>query len=384
MRNKKIYYNKQFIDKDDRLSVSKVLSQNLITTGPSVVKFENMIKKYVNSKFSHSCSSGTSAIHLAMISLGIQKGDIILMPAVNFIASYNMARSLNAKIFLVDVDEKTGQITPELVLKCISKNKLKKIKVLVTMYHGGYPENVEAFYRLKKVFKFLILEDACHAFGASYLHKGKYYKIGSCKHADVCTFSFHPVKSITTGEGGMVTTNQLKISKKIRLYRNHGIERSNKYYWKYNIKNIGYNYRLSDLNCSLGTSQLKKINFLINSRKKIYNLYVKKLSDINPNLYVHQFQKKIKSSFHLFLININFKNINKTKDHFIKFLNAEGIYPQFHYIPIYKFQVYKQKKIYFSGAENYFKNTVSLPIFVDLNKSSQNKIIKSIKKYFDK
>ena len=139
--------------------------------------------------------------------LEVCKNDIILMPAVNFISSYNMAKIMQLKIYLVDVDEYTGQITPDKVLDCIKKNKLKKIKALIVMYNGGYPENVKQFYDIKKKYNFLIIEDACHALGAEYKHKKKYYKIGSCKHSDVCTFSMHPLKTITSGEGGIISTN---------------------------------------------------------------------------------------------------------------------------------------------------------------------------------
>ena len=155
---KPIPYGKQFIDKNDKISVLRSLSNDLITTGPYVKKFEHKINKYLKCKYSYVCSSGTAAIHLALLSIDSKKDDIILMPAVNFVASYNMAKTLQLKVYLVDVDEYTGQITPNKILECIKKNKLKKIKALISMYHGGFPENPKEFYDLKKNINFLLLK----------------------------------------------------------------------------------------------------------------------------------------------------------------------------------------------------------------------------------
>ena len=379
---KPIPYGKQFIDKNDKILVLRSLSNNLITTGPYVKKFEHKINKYLKCKYSYVCSSGTAAIHLAMLSLELKKNDIILMPAINFIASFNIAMIMKLKVYLVDVDEFTGQITPSKVEDCIKKNKLKKISALITMFHGGYPENVREFYDLKKKYKFFIIEDACHALGSEYNFKGKYFKVGSCVHSDISTFSLHPLKTITSGEGGIITTNNIKIAKNIRLYRNHGISRNKNEYWKYDVLKFGFNYRLSDINCALGLSQLSKINSFVKKRKKIYEKYIQELKDFNSDLIIPKYSKTIKPSFHLFLINIMFSKIKKNKDHFMKYLVKNNIYAQQHYIPIYKFKIYKKTSNHFFGSEKYFKNSVSIPIFFNLNNNDQNKIIKIIKNYF--
>jgi dTDP-4-amino-4,6-dideoxygalactose transaminase len=377
-----ISYGKQFIDNNDKKSVLDSLSNDLITTGPYVKKFEKKLKKYLGSKHSYVCSSGTAAIHLAMMSLNLKKKDIILMPAINFIASYNMAKIMQLKIYLVDVNKYTGQVTPDKVLECIKKNKLKNIKALITMYHGGYPEYVKEFYDLKKRYNFFIIEDACHALGAKYQYKKTLFRIGSCKHSDISTFSMHPLKTITSGEGGIITTNNIKIAKNIELFRSHGISRSKKKYWKYDIVKHGFNYRLSDINCALGLSQLKKINFFLEEREKIYKKYFKEFKNFNKNLVIPEYSKNIKSSYHLFLINIAFNKLKKSKDHFMKYLITNNILAQYHYIPIYKFSVYTEKSSNFNESENYFNNSVSIPIFVNLKNKDQNKIIKIIKNYF--
>jgi dTDP-4-amino-4,6-dideoxygalactose transaminase len=319
------------------------------------------------------------------MAINIKKNDVIIMPAINFIAVYNMAKLMNAKIFLADVDSLTGQMTPKTLLECIKNNKLKKIKAIVTMYLGGYPENVIEFYKIKKRFNCYLIEDACHALGSKYLYNKGFLSIGSCKHSDISTFSLHPVKTITTGEGGIVTTNNKVFYNKILSLRSHGIIKNNNFHWKYNLSTPGFNYRLSDINCALGLGQLKKINKFINYRKKIFNFYKNELKKI-INIVNLPSYKISKPSYHLFLISLNFKNIRSTKDKFIKFLRKNNIFCQYHYIPIYKFKLFNQKinLNFYKGAETYYTNSISLPIFYDLNFTLQNKIINKIKFFLKK
>jgi dTDP-4-amino-4,6-dideoxygalactose transaminase len=375
---------RQYIDSHDIRLVSKALKEDLITTGSYVKKFENKISKFLKVKYAASCNTGTSALHLALMAINFKENDVIVMPAINFIAVYNMAKLMNAKIFLADVDPLTGQMTPKTLLECIKKNKLKKIKVIVTMYLGGYPENIVEFYKIKKNFKCYLIEDACHALGSKYFFNKNFLSVGSCKHSDISTFSLHPVKTITSGEGGLITTNNKTFYKRILSLRSHGINKDKNFHWKYNLSESGFNYRLSDMNCALGLGQLKKINKFINYRRNIYNFYkndLKKIKVIELPKY-----KINKPSYHLFLISINFKKIRSTKDIFLKFLKNNNIFCQFHYIPIYKFKLFNQKlnKKFYKGAEFYYKNTLSLPIFYDLKVSSQKTIINKIKIFLNK
>jgi len=223
------------------------------------------------------------------------------MPAINFIAVYNMARLMSAKIFLADVDPLTGQMTPKLLLECIKINKLKKIKAIVTMYLGGYPENVIEFYNIKKKFNCYLIEDACHALGSRYIFNKRFLLVGSCRHSDISTFSLHPVKTITSGEGGLVTTNNKLFYNRIVSLRSHGINKDKNFHWRYDLSESGFNYRLSDVNCALGLGQLKKINKFINYRKKVFNFYRSELKKI-INTIVFPSYKISKPSYHLFLI----------------------------------------------------------------------------------
>jgi len=313
-----IPYGRQFVDNNDNKEVSKALKQDLITTGSYVKKFEDKISNFLNVKHALSCSNGTAALHLAFMAINLKKDDVVIIPAINFIASYSMAKFMNAKIYLADVDSFTGQMTPKTLINCINKNKIKKIKAVITMYLGGYPENVIEFYKMKKKYKFYLIEDACHALGAKYFYNKKYIPIGSCKHSDISTFSLHPVKTITSGEGGIVTTNSTLIYDQIISLRSHGIKKDKNLHWKYDILKPSFNYRLSDLNCALALSQLKKINKFINYRKRIYDFYRSHLKINHIFINVIKY-RKIMPSFHLYLLSINFKKIKKKKKKILKF-----------------------------------------------------------------
>ena len=301
------------------------------------------------------------------------------MPSINFVSSYNIASSLGAKIYLADVNKYDGQMSPEDVISCAKKFKIKKIKAVITMFNSGYPKNAEQFGKLKKMYGCFIIEDACHALGGSYKINEKIFKIGSCKHSDISTFSLHPLKTITTGEGGIVTTNNKKFDTKIKILRSIGIKRNNLYHWKYNVIYNGLNFRMNDFQCALGINQLKKIKSFVKAREKIAKNYSKELINLH-DITIPKTQKKYISANHLYLINIR-KGSLSIKDKLIKYMLRNNIFLQYHYIPIYKFDVFKGKYIG-ENAEIYYKSTVSLPIFYGLKKEQQNYIIKKLISFF--
>ncbi len=377
---KQIGYGGQYIDDLDINAVKKSLKNKLITSGGSVAKFENAINNFLNCKFSAVCNSGTSAIFLALKTIDLRKNDIVLMPAINFISSYNVTKILGAKIIFIDVDKFTGQITPEKVIETCKKYKIKKFKALIVMYNGGYPLNAENYLRLKRKYNCYIIEDACHALGGSYKNKNKFLKVGSCKHSDICTFSLHPLKTITTGEGGIVTTNNQKFIKKIKSLRSHGIIRKQKKHWVYDIAYNSLNFRLTDFQCELGISQLKKISKFVNKRKKIAKIYEKKLDKLQKFLNFKFFYLNYNSSYHLLLINLRKPNLN-LKEKLIKYMLKKKITLQYHYIPIYKFTI--QKRNYnFKNSEIYYNSTLSLPIFYNLKNFEINYIVKQLYNFF--
>ncbi len=374
-------YGRQFIDKDDILSVKSSLLKDYLTTGPIVKKFEDKIKKYLDCKFVASCSSGTAALNLAFEAINLKKNDVVILPMINFISSANILTQLNAKIFYSDVDPFTGQMTPDLLMRCIKKNKLKNIKAFVTMYLGGSCNNNYDFFKLKKKLNCYMIEDACHALGTNYRINNKYYKIGSCKHADVSTFSLHPVKSITTGEGGIVTTNKKEIYNKITSYRSHGIKRNKTKHWEYDIVNSGYNFRLSDINCSLGLSQLKKLNKFINKRRLIAENYNSLLKDLKY-VSIPKIDNNINSSWHLYLLLIDFKKLKKKKIDLFNYFKKKNIRLQQHYIPINKYSFYKSKiSGKYQNSLDYYNRTVSLPIHYNCSNKDIISVVNKLKKF---
>ena len=378
----KIKYSKQYIDKLDVQKVVNALKSELITTGPFVDELEKNFKKYFNTKYVLACSSGTTALYMAMRALDIKKGDVVIMPTVNFVASSNVASLLGAKIYLCDVDSNTGQITPQKLLECIKVNKIRKIKLVITMFLGGAPLNVFDFYKLKKKYNFLIIEDSCHALGASYKFKNKFIKVGTSLHSDISTFSLHPLKSITSGEGGLITTRSKLLNKKLMLLRSHGIRKNTKKYWEPQVLLPSLNFRISDINAALAISQLKKLTKFIKKRNQIASLYYENLNNFNGVIKVFKPNKKVYSSFHLQLLMINFKKLKISKDIFIKLLNKENIFPQYHYMPIYKFIFYKNlnKNNYYKDTEKYYKSALSFPIYYSIKKKDLIRIFNTVKK----
>lgn len=374
----KIFYGQHYIDREDITAVKKTLKNPLITTGPLVQLFEKKISNYVGAKKTIVCNSGTAALHIAFKTINLKENDVVLMPAVNFISSYSMAKQFKANIFLCDVDKYTGLITPETIIECIKKNKLKKIKCIVTMHLGGLVKNVKSFFKIKKKYKCFLIEDACHAFGSKYKDGKKEYMIGSCKHSDIACFSFHPLKAITSGEGGAITTNNNAIFNKGVLFRSHNIKKKN--FWNYDIENLGFNYRLSDINCALGISQLKKINLFLKKRNIIRKFYIYKFKIFNKKIKVIDFEDSNFNSNHLLIIQLNSKKI---KEEVIKFFIKKNVFLQQHYIPIYKFKFFKNsQKNKFFGSDYYFNRSVSIPIHQNLNKRDLNKVLSLFKKYF--
>lgn len=371
-----IPYGRHFIDSNDIKSVSNALKQEKITSGNEVLKFERKLKNFFGSKFTTVCNSGTSALFLAFSSINLKKNENIIMPAINFTASYNIAKLFGANVFLADVNKNTGQMSPHDVITCYKKNNLKKLKVILTMFNGGYPCDAENFFNLKKKLGSFIIEDACHALGAKYKYKDNFLKIGCCKHADISTFSLHPLKSITTGEGGIVTTNSKFLDQKIKELRSLGINRDKKSHWKYDVLYFGLNFRLSDFQCALGSSQLKKLNLFIKHRKAIADRYSNELKDFS-DIIVPNFLKNYKSSYHLYIINFKVKNL-ALKEKLIKFMLKKKIILQYHYIPLYKFTVFNGKYIG-KNAENYYQSSISLPIYYGLKYHEQTKVIKLLK-----
>jgi len=375
-----INYGRQALDSKDLLNVKKTLKSNFLTQGPLVEKFEKKLRKKLNSKYCTVVSSGTAALHLLSIALGWKKNDIILTTPLSFVATSNCVIYSGAKPVFVDIDYKTGNICTAKLEKIIKKleKKNKTIKAVIAIDYGGCPSNWPKLKEITKKKNITLINDGCHGLGSKISDNQKY----AIKYADFVTYSFHPVKPITTGEGGAVITNNKKIDYLIKSLRTHGIVKNEKkFLWHNDMKFLGFNYRMTDIQCALGISQLSKINVFVNGRSKIAKNYDKVFKK-NPNVKIPEIQKNCKSSYHLYPLRINFKKLNIKKNLFFRKLLKKGIKLQVHYVPIYRHTYYKNKfklkAANFPNTEKFYNEVVSLPIYIGLSKKLQNSVIKKI------
>jgi UDP-4-amino-4,6-dideoxy-N-acetyl-beta-L-altrosamine transaminase len=367
---KNIPYSRQYISKKDIASVSKSLKENLITSGNNTELFEKKLSTYCKSRFASLVSSATAALHLACLALGVKNNDIVWCSANSFVATSNAALYCGAKIDFIDINLDDYNISEKNLKNKLEKtDKKKHPKIVIVTHMGGIPSNLEAIHKLSKKYNFIIIEDASHALGSSYKNK----RIGSCEFSSICIFSFHPIKTITTGEGGACLTNDFEIDKKIKQLRSHGIIRNlnkknfNKFY--YEQIDLGYNYRLSDINAALGISQIKRINKILKSRNNVSNFYRKNLKSKNIVFTVSKSDKS--SSNHLFIIRLNNHNLVKYQKKIIDYLLKNKILVNIHYYPIYLHPYYKKlgfKKGYCPNSEAYYNSSFSIPIYEGISK----------------
>ncbi len=381
-----IPYNRQHIDTSDIKLVNKVLKSNLITQGPNVGKFEKAIAKRVKSKYAVASNSATSSLHLACMAIGLKKGDWLWTSPNSFVASSNCGLLCGAKIDFIDINPRTYNLDVDrLEKKLVQAKKSKKLpKVVVPVHFAGLPCEMKKIFELSKKYKFKIIEDASHALGAKYNSED----IGNCKYSDIAVFSFHPIKMITTIEGGVATTNNQKYADQMSKLRTHGIvkekfkmKRKKEGNWYYEQNDLGLNYRMNDVQAALGLSQLKKLNMFLKKRREIAKLYIKKFKKLPVNFQLENL--KLKSSYHLFVIEI--QKGKKLKKKIFDILRRNNILVNVHYIPIHLQPYYMKnfgfKKGQFKLAENYYDRAISLPIYYSLSNSRVQRIINLIKKY---
>ena len=376
-----ISYGKQSIDSNDINSVVKSLKGNFLTQGPLVKNFEKNLSKKLKCKFATVVSNASAALIISGKIFNWKSGDLIAVSPLTFISSVNSIEHCLAKPLFIDISLDDYCMDPKLLEKELIKDKKKKIKAAIITDYGGQPANWNEFYKLKKKYNIKLINDNCHSIGSS-INNDKGY---ATKFADIATLSFHPVKAITTGEGGALLTNNKKIYEKANLLREHGIIRDATAHWRYKVNVLGYNFRLPDINCALGISQLKKINKFISARKKISKFYNKLFSD-ESKFIVPKKIKNTENSFHLYPLLVNFNKIKDTKKKIIiKFLKKK-IKLQVHYIPIntqpYYKKKYKNDLKKFKNTNFFYERCISLPIYYDLNNIQLRYIAKVCKKIF--
>ena len=381
-----IPYGRHNLTKIDIAEVNKVLKSDFLTQGPKVPEFENNVSKLCKVKYSIATNSATSALHLACMALDLGKGDFLWASPITFVASVNCGLYCQASIDFVDIDIRTYNICHVKLEKKLDDAKVNNLlpKIVVVTHLAGHSANMLEIKRLSKKFKFKIIEDASHAIGAKY----RMLHVGNCKYSDITIFSFHPVKIITSAEGGMALTNNKKIYEKINNLRSHGITKDKSLFkskidgpWFYEQINLGFNYRMNDIQAALGISQLKRIKTIVKKRNNIANYYFKKLKKFPITLpFIDQDSY---SSFHLFIIRIDNSKLKKTHKKIFEELIKCGLGVGLHYIPIFKqhyFKKFKFKEKNYINAMKYYSTAISLPIYENIRKIDQDHVINTIKK----
>jgi UDP-4-amino-4,6-dideoxy-N-acetyl-beta-L-altrosamine transaminase len=376
-----IPYGKQDITDADLEAVLKTLKSDRLTQGPVVNEFETAVSTKCSAKYALATNSATSALHIACLSLDLGSNDELWTSPNTFVASANCAIYCDAKIDFVDIDPATYNICPHaLEQKLIAAKKLNKLpKIVIPVHFSGLSCDMEEIHRLSIEYGFKIIEDASHAIGGSY----KDFSIGSCKYSDITIFSFHPVKIITTGEGGMALTNDKNLAKKLELFRTHGITRDTDEMlghvdgpWFYQQKALGFNYRITDFQASLGLSQLKRLDEYVKKRNQLAQRYQDKLKEFPVTF--QEIKNDRYSAFHLFVINlVNEEDISNRKKIFEQ-LREAGVGVNVHYIPVHLHPFYASmgfSKGDFPNSENYYKSAITLPLHPKLTISEQDYVI---------
>ncbi|MHB8820167.1 MAG: UDP-4-amino-4,6-dideoxy-N-acetyl-beta-L-altrosamine transaminase [Pseudomonadaceae bacterium] len=379
-----IPYARQDITQQDIDAVIKVLNSEYLTQGPAVPNFENAVSSYCGAKHAVAVNSATSALHIACLALGLKPGDWLWTSPITFVASANCGLYCGANVDFVDIDPITYNMSPQALASKLEKaereNKLPK--VVVAVHFSGQPCDMSFIHTLSKRYGFKIIEDAAHAIGGEYLGE----PIGSCRYSDVTVFSFHPVKIITTGEGGMALTNDDNCAERLRLLRSHGITRDPQLMtkdmdgpWYYQQVALGYNYRMTELQGTLGVSQMTRLKQFVARRHELASRYNELLKDL-PLTTPWQYPDGY-SGLHLYVIRLHLDQIKKTHREVFEGLRANGIIVNLHYIPVHLQPYYQRlgfKVGQFPEAERFYAEAISLPMYATLSDEQQDKVVGAI------
>jgi len=371
-------YARQWVDETDIEAVVQVLRSEWLTTGPKVSEFEEAFAKFVDAKYAVAVSSGTAALHAAMYAIGIKSGDEVIVPAMTFAATANCVVFQRGTPVFVDVDPETLLIDPKQVEAKITS----RTKAIIAVDYTGHPCDYDALRDIADSHGLVLIADACHALGGAY--KGR--PVGSL--ADLNIFSFHPVKHITTGEGGMITTDNPEFAERMRVFRNHCIttdfrQREKQGSWFYEMVDLGYNYRLTDIQCALGLSQLRKLPAWIKRRQQIAQKYTTAFAEI-PAVKPLKVKPNVSHAYHLYVIRFDLSRLRASKSDIFKALRAEGIGVNVHYIPVHLHPFYKKRFNTGPGlcpvAEAAYEEIITLPLFPSMSDDDVEDVIRAVHK----
>lgn len=377
-----IYYGHQHITEKDIQAVEKVLCSNYLTQGPVIESFEKKVANYCGAKYAVAVTNATSALHIACKAAGLGEGDVLWTSPITFTASANCGRYCGADVDFVDIDDKTYNMSVA-ELRHKLEEAVQKPKVVIPVHLAGQSCDMEAIKALADECGFKIIEDASHATGADY----KNTKVGSCCYSDMTVFSFHPVKMVTTGEGGMVLTNNKDLYEKLKLYRSHGITRDADLMtqgadgpWYYQQIELGFNYRMTDLQAALGCSQMDSLDEFVARRRYLVKRYNEKLKEL-PLRTPYQ-DEATNPSWHIYIIRVDFTKVTLSKKEIFARMRDRGIALNLHYIPVHTQPYYRNlgfKKGDFPVSETYYEEAITLPLYYDLTDEQQDQIIQALK-----
>lgn len=382
-----IPYGCQSVDEDDIQAVVEVLQSPSITQGPTVAKFEQAFAKKVGAKYAVAVNSATSALHIACMAADLGEGDELITTPNTFVASSNCGIYCGAKPVFADIDEQTYNLAPTEVEKRINE----KTRIIVPVHFAGQSADMQSIRKLaddqgaKNGRKIFIVEDASHALGSFYQDK----PVGACEYSDVAVFSFHPVKHITTGEGGIAVTNDRNLYERMQMHRSHGITRSPEHlkkkspgYWHYQQVTLGYNYRITDIQCALGLRQLEKLDQFIGRRREIVDQYNEAFKDVK-NLVIPYEAPESNANFHLYVLKFDFEKIGLSRTEFMTELWEKKVGTQVHYIPVHT-QPYYQENFQYKDADypkavEYYRQCLSIPLYPRMTPENVEYVIDMIK-----
>jgi len=386
MSGNPIPYGHQLITDEDIAAVVEALKSDYMTQGPRIAAFEKDFSTYLGCRYSCMVSNGTAALHLCAKALGIKSGDKVITSPITFVASANGFLYEGADLEFCDIDPKTFLMDLDKLEVMLASHPVGTYKAVVPVDMAGYPVDEERLKQLADRYGFAIVVDACHAPGAQFTDsKALVRKVGACDYADLTCFSFHPVKHIATGEGGAVTTNNPELYAKVNLFRTHGITKDPGLLekcdggWYYEMQELGCNYRITDMQAALGSSQLRRLDWSIERRNEIAARYDEALAGLPLNLPYRQ--EGIRHAFHLYIIQ------TEERDALYKYLREHDIYAQVLYIPVHTMPYYRRfgwKCGDFPVAENYYSRCLALPMFPSLTDEQQQLVIDKVKDFFDR
>jgi len=381
-----IPYGKHHIDEDDIQAVVDILRSSFLTQGPVVEAFEKAIAEYVGSKYAVAVSSGTAALHLSALAAGVGPGSSVVTSPITFVASANAARYCGGDVLFADIDPVTINMSPEALREVLSRNS--NVKAIIPVHFAGLPCDMIAIKSLADNAEAIVIEDAAHALGATYPN-GK--RVGCCENSLMTIFSFHPVKAIAAGEGGMITTNDEATYRKLIRLRSHGINKLDDKFqlpsqaftndelnpWYYEMQELGFHFRITDIQCALALSQFKKLNSFIKRRRELVNNYDLAFAAMKK-LHPAQTAGRDQSGHHLYVLRIKFEITGLTRVKIMQKLKEDGIGTQVHYIPVPMHPYYQKlghNMINYPNAQDYYNEALSIPLFYDLSLDEQKKVI---------